>query len=145
MREYLQILIFIIMGIALLWFGYSLYSAQWINIRRKMKPRAKWRPKREVANPGDPKTCPVCKSKLAHGELVQTHAYPSITGGRDRLMYIQGCVYCINGDFERICPVCANSLSAKDRLVARMFDRARRRHHVHVLGCFHCRRKGMNE
>jgi len=142
MGDLIQILVLVIIGAVLLWFGYSLFAGQLTRVRRSMKPRAKRQQKRNTANAGDPKTCPVCKSRLADGELVQTMAYPSITGGRDRLMHIQGCVYCIRGDFERSCPVCQSSLSARDKLVARMFERPLRRNHIHILGCFKCKRKG---
>ena len=95
------------------------------------------------ASPGDPQVCPVCSSKLEKGDLVQTLAFPSLTGGRDRLMHIRGCMYCIRGHLERTCPVCNSALGDRDILVARMFERYRRRPHVHVLGCSHCRRLGI--
>ena len=143
MGEFLQILALIVIGVVLLWLGYSLFSGQLTQVRRAMKPKpkAKWRQKKNTADAGDPKTCPVCKSKLTDGELVQTQAYPSITGGRDRMMHIQGCVYCIRGDFERSCPVCYSTLSTRDKLVARMFERPLRRNHIHILGCFKCKQK----
>ena len=141
MRDYLQVLIYIVLGIVLLWGIYAVFMGQWMKIRRKMKPsRKKGQAKREAVSGGS-KTCPLCKSKLASGELVQTRAYTSSTGSRDRLMHIQGCLYCIRGDYLRFCPVCKARLGPADKLIARMFDRSDRRTHVHILGCFVCRKK----
>jgi len=144
MRDYLQILIYIVLGIILLWSVYAIFMGQWMKIRRQVKSVSqKGQPKKRPAVPGDPKICPLCTSKLAGGELVQTQAYSSLGGSRERLMHIQGCLYCIRGDYPRFCPVCHTSLSTTDKLVARMFDRSNRRSHVHILGCFVCRKKTM--
>gem|GEM_PF-345793 len=136
MRDYLQILVFIILGIVLLWFGHRLLSGQWTKMRRQMGFGGSRR-KRGAA--GDPKVCPVCKTKLPNGELIKTQAFPSITGGSDKQMHIQGCVYCLVGTRERSCPVCSAKLSTEEKLIARLFDRAFNRHHVHILGCDQCR------
>jgi hypothetical protein len=56
-------------------------------------------------------------------------------------MHIRGCVYCLNGERDRVCPVCGARLGANDILIARMFERPRRAH-VHVLGCSKCRKPG---
>ena len=142
MRGYIQVLIFVTIGIALLWFGYTLFVGQWAGIRlnRKGRPRLQ---KIGTASPGDPQVCPICSSRLEKGDLVQTLAYPSLTQGRDRLMHIQGCINCLSGQYERKCPVCGAPLSNSDILVARMFERPRRRPHVHVLGCNQCRKLGI--
>jgi hypothetical protein len=144
MQGFVQILIFATIGVALLWFGYSLLAKQLAGIR--MTRKALHRQVREgkgAASPGDPQVCPICSSKLEKGDLVQTLAFPSITGGRDRLMHIRGCMYCIAGNLERNCPVCDSTLADDEILVARMFERSFRRNHVHVLGCNHCRRLGI--
>ena len=144
MRDYLQVLIFIVLGIILVWFVYAIFMGQWMKIRSQIKSMPKKRqPPKKAAAPGDPKICPLCKSKLAAGELVQTKAYASMAGTHERLMHIQGCVYCLRGDYPRFCPVCKVSLGPSDKLVARMFDRPNRRSHVHILGCFLCRKKTM--
>jgi len=144
MRDYLQVLIFIVLGIILLWFVYAIFMGQWMSVRRQMRSMpGKKGPQKRAAAPGDPKLCPLCKSKLAAGELVQTKAFASMAGKRERIMHIQGCVYCIRGDYPRFCPVCHVSLSPNDKLVARMFERHDRRNHVHILGCFLCRKKTM--
>jgi len=137
------VLIFIVLGILLLWGIYAVFMGQWTKIRRQMGHSGKKAQAKRPAAPGDPKICPLCKSKLTGGELVQTRAYSSMGGSQERLMHIQGCVYCIRGDYPRFCPVCSASLSPTDKLVARMFDRPNRRSHVHILGCFICRKKTM--
>ena len=144
MREYVQLLTMVTVGASLLWFGYSLLSGQWSGIRLKMKTRPrKQRSGKGSASPGEPQVCPICCSKLEKDDLVRTLAYPSVSGGRDRLMHIRGCIYCIEGNLERSCPVCGRPLGDNDILVARMFERPRRRPHVHVLGCSNCRRLGI--
>jgi hypothetical protein len=127
-----------LIGLVLLWFGYTLYfSPQGIffGFEKKKKRR---RPRGE-GRPGAPQTCPVCSALLSPGELVKSVAFPSFTG-KDRLMYISGCTYCLNGDRQRSCPVCGRRLRDDEILVARMFDRPYRSH-VHVIGCSHCRLK----
>jgi len=84
--------------------------------------------------------CPICLFKMDTGEMIKTKAFPPLTpDSKDRLMHIQGCVYCMDGKRERICPVCGKTISVKDFLIARIFDRSIRRSHVHVLGCTQCR------
>ena len=139
MQRYLQILAFIIIGIALLCFGFSLFMSAFSEARLNMKHRFR-KGKRGPASPGDPQTCPICCSRLAKGDLVKTHAYPSVTGGKSRIMHVRGCRFCLSGEYQRRCPVCGASLSDSDFLVARMFDRHRRRAHVHVMGCNHCKK-----
>ena len=139
MQDYLQILAFVIIGVALLSLGFTLFIGQWAKIRLK---REEMRQKPDKESSGDPQVCPICSSKLKKGDLVKTLAFPSITGGNDRLMHIRGCVYCINGDLKRKCPVCGKSLSITDILVARIFERPHRRAHVHITGCNKCRRAG---
>jgi len=85
-------------------------------------------------------TCPLCLFKMDSTEMIKTTAFPPLTkDSKDRLMHIHGCVYCMGGKRERICPVCGKIISVKDFLVARIFDRSIRRSHVHVLGCTQCR------
>ncbi|MCL2269765.1 MAG: hypothetical protein FWC24_00845 [Treponema sp.] len=139
MREYLQIFSFVVIGVTLLWFGFNLFTGQWekINTYRGLLRKYKKAP------PGNTQACPICSSKLTKGDLVKTLAFPSITGGKDRLMHIRGCAYCIGGDLDRYCPVCGTPLNISDILVARIFERPRRRPHVHVTGCNKCRRTGI--
>jgi hypothetical protein len=142
MRDFVQILIFITIGIVLLWFGYSLLIGQFAGVRQKWRGQHPTKRQRAAssASPGDPQTCPVCSSKLDRGDLVQTHAFPSITGGKDRLMHIRGCIFCTDGSLERKCPVCGAFLGTKDILIARMFERSQFRSHVHIVGCSKCKR-----
>ncbi|MDR2304119.1 MAG: hypothetical protein LBE10_05985 [Treponema sp.] len=138
MRGLIQIFIFVLIGLVLLWFGYTLYfSPQSIFFGFEKKKRRR-RPRGE-GTPGAPQTCPVCSALLSPGELVKSVAFPSFTG-KDRLMYISGCNHCLNGDRLRSCPVCGSRLRDNEILVARMFDRPRRSH-VHIIGCSRCRLK----
>jgi hypothetical protein len=90
---------------------------------------------------GDPQTCPVCAARLPRGMLVRSAAFPS-QNGRDRLMHIIGCPFCLEGAPEqrrpRVCPVCHKPLGDTEHLFARVFERPQKSH-VHVLGCINCR------
>jgi endogenous inhibitor of DNA gyrase (YacG/DUF329 family) len=141
MQEYLQIFALIVIGSALLWFGFNILFGQWGRIRSDHQHHS-WLKDRKPAAPNDPQACPICSSKLVRGELVKTLAFPSLNGGKDRLMHIRGCRYCINGGLERNCPVCGTSLDLSDILVARIFERPNHRAHVHITGCNKCRRTG---
>ena len=151
MREFLEILIFATMGVFLLWFGYTLFfgiglagssagrsSGSWgWAFRRNRSPK----PSSE-RSPGDPQTCPVCSAKLDNTDLVSSLAFPSLNGGKDRFMHIKGCMYCLVGDRQRVCPVCLVYLQGDDILISRLFERLGRKPHVHVLGCTSCRGRG---
>ncbi|MDR1574954.1 MAG: hypothetical protein LBS37_03010 [Treponema sp.] len=139
MSSYIQILFFITMGVALIWFGYSLLIGLWAKSRPDRRGR---RSAGAGGAPGDPQVCPVCSARLNKGELIKSMAFPSLTGGKDRFMHIRGCVYCLEGDRRRLCPVCGASLLNNEILIARMFERPHRRSHVHVLGCSRCRKTG---
>jgi len=139
MGEFFQILGFVVAGIILLWFGYSLFFGP----MSPFYPNFFTNKKKAVIKkgvPGDPQVCPICSTKLFKGELIKTSAFPSITGGKDRLMYIRGCQVCLGRDIQRYCPICGVSLNTDDFLVSRMFDRPNDRSHVHILGCNHCKR-----
>jgi len=138
MQEYLQLLTFVIVGVALLSFGFSLFIRHWAKIRASSELLQKARQE----SSSDFQACPICSTKLIKGELVKTLAFPSITGGKDRLMHVRGCAHCINGELERTCPVCGAALDINDILVARIFERPHRRAHVHITGCNKCRRTG---
>jgi hypothetical protein len=141
MESYLQLLVFIIGGILLLWLGYFLFFGKHspLYLKRFGKKEDEDTPAREEGEPGSPQTCPICSIKLIKGEKLKTKAFPSLNG-KDRLMHIQGCPNCMKDGFPRRCPVCGNSLSNSDYLVSRMFERSLRRNHIHVLGCNHCRK-----
>ena len=144
MGNYIQVLLFVIIGCALLWFGYTLFfgiPARGPHLGHERWRRRRFKPRGE-SFPGAPQTCPVCSAKLSEGELVKSSAFPSMNGGKDRLMHILGCVYCLREERLRICPVCGQTLRPDEILVARMFERLRRRPHVHVLGCSRCRKTG---
>ena len=137
MGQYYFVLCLVIIGLALLWFGYTLFfgpgmPAWGYGTSRKRKNI------RGISYPGAPQTCPVCCVKLNEGELVKSLAFPSLTGGKDRFMHIKGCLYCLSGEQSRVCPVCGNFLQENDILVCRLFERPRRPH-VHFLGCTRCK------
>jgi len=91
-------------------------------------------------NSGGLMICPVCLFQLESGSMIKATAFPPATPyHKDRLMHINGCVYCMGGKRERVCPVCGNTIGLNDFLVARLFDRQNRNPHVHVLGCTLCR------
>jgi len=155
MKQFLEILIFVIIGAALLWLGFTLFGRFGIISREKgskdnqgkkdgkqddkkndKKPKA-----RGSSGDGDPnKTCPVCSGQLSKGELVSSAAFPSMNGGKERLMHIRGCVHCLNGERDRVCPVCGTILEANEILIARLYERTGRRSHIHVIGCSRCRK-----
>jgi hypothetical protein len=138
MGFYFQIIAFVFIGVALLWFGYTLFFAHRRGPRFFNRGGRKRRDKSDlVSRPGDPRTCPVCSSRLLYGEQVKSSAFPAM-GKTDRLMNIFGCPYCLEGDRSRVCPVCGSTLKFHEFLIARLFDKPRRSH-VHVLGCSRCR------
>ena len=141
MKHILDVLIFVIIGVALLWFGYTLFFNIGIPVFGVFgRPRrSHGRKPRGVGMPGDPQTCPVCSAKLYEGQLVSSAAFPSLNGGKDRFMHIRGCSYCLRGDRQRVCPVCGIVLQGNEILISRLFERPGRRSHVHVLGCTRCR------
>jgi len=131
----MQILIFVIIGIVLLWIGYSLFFGS----MSPFYPFLFWRKEKSIkGKPGDPQVCPICSIKLIKGDLVKSFAFPS-EGSTDRLMYIRGCYACLEQGVPRRCPVCKKSMSITDYLIARMFERSHRKNHIHVLGCNNCR------
>ena len=140
MGQFFEVLIFIFLGIALLWFGYTLFFQLGFPAFGGSFRRRKGASKQGIRGlPGDPQTCPVCSFKLDEGELVSSAAFPSMNGGKDRFMHIRGCLYCLRGDRERVCPVCGIILRGDEILISRLFERQGRRSHVHVLGCTHCK------
>ena len=145
--DLIQLLILVIIGILLLYFGYTLFLRMGLSPGRGGEGKgaeplrgkgAKSRGK-TPGSPAEPQICPVCSAKLEPGEQVSSAAFPPKEGSTDRFMHIKGCVYCLGGERERVCPVCALVLKNDEILVARLFERSIRRTHVHVLGCTRCR------
>ena len=144
-----EIIVIVTVGIILVFLFYFLvYSIRLPSFGRRKKPE-KTGP--EEGRAGDPQTCPVCSAKLNEGQLVSSAAFPAAKGSNDRLMHIRGCTHCIFGDRERQCPVCLSSITTKEHLVSRLFDRlpagpigrtmgiSSGRSHVHIVGCSICR------
>lgn len=142
MKQFLQVFIFIIIGVILFWFGYTLFFQIGSPAMGGFSRRRKGPKPAGESTPGDPQTCPVCSAKLSYGEQVSSLAFPSLNGGKDRFMHIRGCIYCLHGERDRICPVCGTILSGNEILISRLFERSGRRTHVHVLGCSQCRGLG---
>jgi hypothetical protein len=142
MNSYFQILVFVIIGAGLLYFGYSFFFTPGAR-GSASGPGKKGRGGKNddlEGEAGMPRTCPVCSIRLVHGERVKSSAFPAM-GKADRLMYIDGCPHCLGGERSRVCPVCGNLLNYDEALVARLFDKPGRSH-VHVLGCSKCRGAG---
>jgi predicted nucleic acid-binding Zn ribbon protein len=135
MGNIFQLLVLTTIGVLLLWFGYTLFVG--FGVGRSATGRNG--KKIESGQAGAPKTCPVCAARLPNGERVRSSAFPSVDG-KDRLMHIYGCPYCLDLDSprKRVCPVCGRKLEKNQYLVARMFEKPARSH-VHVLGCMTCR------
>ena len=140
MGLFFQVFSFSIIGIILLIFGYTLFFGPLSPLNKSFFSFLG--NKKKTGEYGDPQTCPLCSLKLEKGDLVKSMAFPSLTGGIDRLMYIRGCYSCLNNVTPRRCPVCGCTLSISDYLVSRMFERIDRPNHVHVLGCNLCRKMG---
>jgi len=143
MGNYFQILLLVITATVLIWFGYTLFSGMMVPVSvYRMGKKRRFPKPRDESYPGAPRTCPVCSAKLGEGELVKTLAFPSLNGGKDRMMHIKGCLFCLCGERERLCPVCGHALEEDEILICRLFERPytfRKRPHVHVLGCSQCR------
>ena len=169
MGSYLKLLVFILIGLFLLWFIFSkfLRKKSHKNEDRSIKLYKESIPPDDTSGSGGTPgsggapgsgakpplkkykgtedsgglmICPICLFKMDNSEMIKTTAFPPLTkDSKDRLMHIHGCVYCIDGKRERICPVCGKTIGVKEFLVARIFDRSVRRSHVHVLGCTQCR------
>jgi len=142
MKQFFEVLVFLFIGVILLWFGYTLFFTVGIpafgGLGRRGSRRRSLKPSGE-STPGDPQTCPVCSAKLRYGELVSSSAFPSLNGGKDRFMHIRGCIYCLQGGRDRVCPVCGTILKGSEILICRLFERSGHRSHVHVIGCTRCK------
>ncbi|GHV24505.1 hypothetical protein AGMMS4952_00210 [Spirochaetia bacterium] len=133
-----MILGFVVVALALLYFGYTLFFGPLNKARRSAAgEHYNGHGPGLIRQTGARRTCPVCSIRLLPGERVKSWAYPAGKSS-DRLMNIAGCPYCLRGDRPRICPVCGVVLGDGETLVARLFDKPGRSH-VHVLGCSRCR------
>jgi hypothetical protein len=139
MGDLLQTLVLVICGIIFLFLGYFLFFGTYSPIYRYL-PWAK--KSASKIKPDDFQSCPVCSKRILKGE-VKTVVFPASSGRADRLMHIKGCVSCLEKDLPRRCPVCKANMSLEDFLVARMFERPFRKNHIHVLGCNHCKKTGV--
>jgi len=138
-RQFLDVLIYIIIGAALVWFGLALFAKLRVLTRGEGSGRPQGEKSKVEVYSGGPQTCPVCSAKLSGGEQVKSAAFPSTNGGKDRTMHIRGCVHCLNGGRERVCPVCGLILKEDEVLIARLTEQAGGHSHVHILGCTQCK------
>jgi hypothetical protein len=145
MGQYIQILSFVVIGIIFLWLGYSLFFGKKSPLYFGRLSKKDWRQdlENDKGIPGNPQVCPLCSIKLVPGQKLKSEAFPSVSGGFDRIMHIHGCFSCLEKGLPRRCPICGESLDLDDFLVTRMFERANRKNHVHILGCNHCKVTGV--
>ena len=133
-----EVLVLVIVGaILFILFNFLIFSIKFSTKKREAKEQEDTGPKEGRA--GDPQTCPVCSAKLKEGQLVRSAAFPAAKGSSDRLMHIRGCTHCITGKRDRVCPVCQTSLALEEHLISRLFERAIKRSHVHIIGCSRCK------
>ncbi|MDR1362847.1 MAG: hypothetical protein LBJ35_02190 [Spirochaetaceae bacterium] len=85
---------------------------------------------------GDARTCPICAARFDHGDMIKSKIFPP-SGRPYRLLHILGCKFCLNGERERLCPVCGIELSVSDYLVARIWQNPPKPQ-VRIQGCVHC-------
>jgi len=153
MEKSLYMLIYIFAGLILFWFGHSLFYGklppffprifsfkEWKRINKKIKENEENENKIDKGEIGDSRTCPVCSSRLVKNEQVKSVAFPSVAGGKYRMMHIRGCPICLNNNATRKCPICEINLNLDDFLICRMFERSISKNHIHVLGCNHCKK-----
>jgi hypothetical protein len=139
MGSFVPILALVIVGIGVLAVGLIFIFRRHTHSSLKRADSSKLFKSGEASRDGQ--ICPLCSSKLMKSDKLETTAFLSITGGKDRIMHIKGCVYCLSKHAERSCPVCKEPLGNDDIVVARMFERGRDRNsHVHILGCNKCRK-----
>jgi len=146
MDNFLQIFIFIILGVIFLGLGFFLFfgtmSPLYPHLPWGKKDRKKINNELYKGKPGERQICPVCSMVMKKGELVRTEAFPPDKNTSDRIMHVYGCNYCLKKEFPRHCPVCKVRLTLDDFLISRMFERKNNiKNHVHILGCMKCRKK----
>ena len=134
MGSFLQAVAFSIGGAFLLWLGYRMFSGELTYLHQRKKQRK--------AKPNRPKSCPICSTLLSKGELVDTCVFQAWPGSKERVMYVSGCIFCIQGNKARRCPVCREPLDISGHLVSRVREpeQAGYDNHVHIVGCNICRK-----
>jgi hypothetical protein len=124
--------IWIVLGIILLIFAYGIFS---IPRKHKRNPTKKTHANGRSGSA----TCPLCGSPLIDGAQLKSTLYP---GKQDRICHIFGCPHCYPynaTEIDRKCPVCRKPVPQEGYLIARFFDRANGKKHVHIVGCTECR------
>jgi len=134
----MHILLMIIFGIVLVWFGHFLFFGP----PSPFYPNLPWSKEKEFkGSPGEAKVCPVCTMLMMKGDRLKTIVFPPRKSNDiDCIMHIKGCYSCLNNEVPRRCPVCKAKLNVDDFLLARMFKRPGKKNHVHVLGCNRCKK-----
>jgi hypothetical protein len=105
--------------------------------------------------------CPLCGHGLGKGETLKTRVIElpnnlmRVQGGyaRENMAQVLGCPYCwpASQGNPRTCPSCKSVLDATQTVAARYFEREgtdtqgqKKRNHLHILGCPHCRPQGIS-
>ena len=99
--------------------------------------------KQEYKDGVKPGCCPICGTPLVKPERVQSVVFEGGNEREGRLCHINGCIHCLKPDSNktRLCPVCQKQIPKTGHLVAMMFLRNDKSHHVHILGCTECHKK----
>ncbi|MDR2803449.1 MAG: hypothetical protein LBB22_04065 [Treponema sp.] len=85
---------------------------------------------------GEAQTCPICAARFKDGDNVKSKIFPP-SGKPYRLLHISGCRFCLNGERQRLCPVCGEEISKVQYLVAYMWQRPGKSQ-VRIQGCENC-------
>jgi hypothetical protein len=169
MSQFITILLAVIWGLLLLWFGYSLFfmrrkkrqepqaflrtadqdslsgreprSEAAARLAGSSEPRSSPRFRRPAEDSGRPGAAQTCP--VCSARLEEGELIKSSVfpsfNGEERIMHIRGCPYCLTGNRDRHCPVCKVLLKSEEVLIARMYDHHPGKPHIHVLGCSRCR------
>lgn len=120
-------IIVLMLGIFLLWFGYKLVFNLFFRKRKAVEGNSSTDVKKHF--------CPVCQSELKKGERIKSTTF--FPRSAERIITIIGCRYCINGGRVRTCPVCKSVLKPEEALSAKM-SITPAGNQVRIFGCPHC-------
>ena len=146
--EYLAIILLLILVIVLFISIFRFGKKDYQNLALVMAGRE--RKAFEVLKP-----CPLCATMLRKGQTVKSKVIEIATsssgdkfaanrmGVKETIAHVFGCPYCwpYSSEHRRVCPFCKAELGQDDYVIARYFEKAQGRNHLHVLGCTRCRKK----
>ncbi len=138
----LIICLFLGIGIFLVIQAFS-FSSRRKKKKQKAKKAAASAAQKQYPDGVKPGCCPICGTPLVKPERVQSVVFEGGNEREGRLCHINGCLHCLSADSvkKRLCPVCRKEIPKTGHLVAMMFLRSDKSHHVHILGCTECHRK----